>query len=248
MYDAAAPNPAPEPNREPSASLTCASDQSAKGCDGAFEDPSDDGQLHVEERALVEAARQNRAAFAPLYRRYVAPVYRYFYQQVTTREDAEDLTASTFSKALAGLDRYEGRGSFAAWLFGIARHTLIDHQRARYTAGVAPAAHATESVRGVGSEGDHAGVRDPASSLADPAPGPETQVLLSEQAAYLRGLVATLPDEQREAVVLRIFGGLRTRDVAKVLGKSDAAVKMLVHRAVATLRARYGAYGQEAGS
>src|SRR5207302_10755857 len=84
----------------------------------------------ADERLLVEAAIADASAFALLYRKYLTPVYRYVYQQVGNAQDAEDLTATTFSEALASLPRYEARGSFAAWLFGIARHVLLRHRRA----------------------------------------------------------------------------------------------------------------------
>jgi RNA polymerase sigma-70 factor (ECF subfamily) len=172
----------------------------------------------ADEQSLVEAALQDRVAFVALYRKYAKSVYRYFYHQVGNTADAEDLTSSTFSKALSSLARYERQGTFAAWLFGIARHTLLDYRRVHRV------------------EVDVALV---ASTLQDPAPQPETQLLLAEEADALRHLVQQLPDDQREALVLRIFGELRTKEVAAVLGRSEGSVKMLVHRAVVTLRARY---------
>jgi RNA polymerase sigma-70 factor (ECF subfamily) len=172
----------------------------------------------ADEQSLVEAAQQDRVAFVALYRRYAKPVYRYFYHQVGNTDDSEDLTSTTFSKALASLARYERQGTFAAWLFGIARHTLLDYRRA----------HRIEI--------DVASV---AATLHDPTPQPETQLILDEDSAMLRQLVRQLPDEQQEALVLRIFGELRTKEVATVLGRSEGSVKMLVHRAVTTLRARY---------
>src|SRR5215203_3002258 len=84
----------------------------------------------AEDHVLVAAARQDRAAFANLYRKYTVPVYRYFYGQLGNLPDAEDLTATTFGKAFAGLAGYRGEGQFAAWLFGIAHHTLLDFRRA----------------------------------------------------------------------------------------------------------------------
>ncbi len=78
----------------------------------------------AEECRLIAAARADPQDFAPLYRRYATPLYRYLYQQLGDPHEAEDLTSSTFGKALASLDRYREQGSFAAWLFSIARHTL----------------------------------------------------------------------------------------------------------------------------
>ena len=164
------------------------------------------------------AAPWGRAAFAALYREYVTPVYRYLYQQVGNPHDAEDLTATTFSKALATLGRYEEQGSFAAWLFSIARHTLRDYQRRRRP---------------------QVPMEEVAGTLVDPAPPPEAQVLQAEQARTLHRLIQQLPPDQREALELRVFGELRTAEVATVLGRSEGAVKMLVHRAVTRLRDAY---------
>jgi RNA polymerase sigma-70 factor (ECF subfamily) len=186
------------------------------GQDWAVQDSHDEPE--ADEHSLVDAALQDRVAFVALYRKYAKSIYRYFYHQVGNTSDAEDLTSATFTKALASLARYERQGTFAAWLFGIARHTLLDYRRA----------HRIE-----------VDVVLVAATLQDPAPQPETQLLLAEEADALRHLVHQLPDDQQEALVLRIFGELRTKEVAAVLGRSEGSVKMLVHRAVVTLRARY---------
>jgi RNA polymerase sigma-70 factor (ECF subfamily) len=62
--------------------------------------------------------------------------------------------------------------------------------------------------------------------------------LAAERNAALERAIRQLPADQHEALALRVFGGLRTTDIAAVLGKSEGAVKMLVHRAVTTLRER----------
>ena len=172
----------------------------------------------VEDRRLVAAARGDPAAYAALYRRYVGPVYRYFYHHVGNPQDTEDLTATTFRKALAGLSRYREQDSFAAWLFSIARHTLLDYQR-RHRPQI--------------------DVELVASTLVDPAPQPDAQILRVEQARTLHRLIRELPADQREALVLRFFAQLPTAAIAMALGRSEGAVKMLIHRAVTRLRDRY---------
>lgn len=172
----------------------------------------------VADRALVAAAQADPQAFALLYRRYVTPLYQYLYHRVGNREEAEDLTASAFDKALASLDHYQEQGSFAAWLFSIARHTLHDQQRRR---------RPVVDVAAV------------AALLVDPAASPEAQLVQAEDAFRLHDLIQQLPPDQQEAVMLRYFSGLHTADIAIVLGRSDGAVRALLHRALLALRDGY---------
>ena len=179
------------------------------------------------ERRLVAAARADPRAFAPLYRAYVAPVYRYHYAHVRATQDAEDLTAATFGAALASLGRYREQERFAAWLFTIARHALIDFQRRQRRLGALTAPC-----------GDDAGPT-PLDALIDRAPTPEAAAIRADEAARLHRLLATLPVDQREAVTLRYFADLRPAEIGVVLARGDGAVRTLLHRALARLRRAY---------
>jgi RNA polymerase sigma-70 factor, ECF subfamily len=128
-------------------------------------------------------------------------------------QDAEDLTATTFSTALCHFAQYQPEaGSLPAWLFGVAHNCLRQHRRSRPWVEQLPL------------------------ELLDPQPLPEWQLLSAERAVALHHAIKELPADQRDALALRFFAGLRTSDVAAVLGKSDGAIKMLVHRAVVALR------------
>jgi RNA polymerase sigma-70 factor (ECF subfamily) len=175
-------------------------------------------ESNTEDKRLIQERPRDEVAFAARYQTYAVPMYRYFYQQVGNQHDAEDLTSTTFSKALASLGRYNEQGNFASWLFSIARHTLRDYQR-----GLRPQIDMEEI----------------APMLSDNAPQPEAQALQTEQNSTLRRLIQQLPADQQEALALRFFGELRTAEVAAVLGRSEGAIKMLVHRAVSTLRGYY---------
>jgi RNA polymerase sigma-70 factor, ECF subfamily len=83
-----------------------------------------------DEADLVKRARWDRRAFAPLYRRYVAPVYGYCYHRLGSKEAAEDATSLVFAKALTALSSHRG-GSFRAWLFGVTHHVVADALRTR---------------------------------------------------------------------------------------------------------------------
>lgn len=176
-------------------------------------------QIEVDDKVLVQAAQSDREAFDALYRRYVDQVYRYCYSRVGRRADAEDLVAQTFLAALQGLPDYDGRGAFAAWLFGIARHKCADHHRQAYANPGEPleAAH---------------GLPDPA--VADP----ERKAHLSGVLDCVRLALDALTPDRREALRLRFWGGLKHQEIAAVMGRSEDAAKMLVWRAVADLRER----------
>jgi RNA polymerase sigma-70 factor (ECF subfamily) len=168
--------------------------------------------------ALVELAqRGDPEAFGMLYERYVDTVYRYVYVRVGTRQTAEDLTSETFVRALRRIDSFSWQGrDIAAWFVTIARNLVIDNAKsARFRLEVATAdmLDADEHVD-----------------------APETEVLQRMRDARLVEAVRTLKPEQAECLVLRFLQGLSLTECAKVLGKSEGAVKQLQLRAVRSLR------------
>jgi RNA polymerase sigma-70 factor (ECF subfamily) len=172
-----------------------------------------------DERRLVEAAKRDHAAFDQLYRRYVTRIYRYCYTHTNNARDAEDLTTQTFMAAMEGIGRFRGRGSFAAWLFGIAWRKCKDHHRQRYRITQEPLERAEQT---------------PNPDAPDPERGAYHQDILDcvEQSWSL------LSEDRQEVVRLRFWGGLNTAETAAVMGRSKGAVKMLLSRAIADLRER----------
>lgn len=86
--------------------------------------------IELSDEQLAARAQHDPNAFAPLYQRYVRPIYAFCFQRLGTRELAEDATSQTFVKALAALPGYRA-GSFRAWLYTIAHNVVIDVHRAR---------------------------------------------------------------------------------------------------------------------
>lgn len=166
---------------------------------------------------LMRQARtaSGKAAFATLYRRYLTPVYRYFYARTGDVELAEDLTSQTFVAALEGLSRYRERGVFAGWLFTIAARQLADHLRGRSSLPL-----------------------DEATDLPTADPLPEAATEHGEQAARLIRALRTLSPGRAEAVSLHFIGGLSLKETARVMRRSKVAVKSLIHRALRDLRER----------
>jgi RNA polymerase sigma-70 factor, ECF subfamily len=169
------------------------------------------------ERLLIEAAQRDRAAFAPLYERYVEQIFAYAHTLTRNRELAEDVTASTFAKAIEDLPRFEWRGvPYSAWLYRVASNLV-----------------ARQARRPAWSDLDMHQPVDEAS--------PELIVEQRTREAEVRAAVAELPDDQRQAVLLRFSGGLRNREIADIMERSEGAVKLLTFRAVTTLRKQLGA-------
>lgn len=162
-----------------------------------------------DDAALVAAAQADPRAFAPLYARYLQPVYRYCYRRLGTSAAAEDATSEVFVKVLAGLPRYH-EDSFRGWLFTIAHHVTVDALR-QYCP-QEPLEAAGEAV--------------------DTALTPEEEIVSAETQ---RALLARLPDDQRHVVELRL-AGLTGGEIAGVLGRSVGSVKALQFRALARLR------------
>ena len=169
------------------------------------------------ETALVRAAQQDPAAFAPLYRRYRHRVYAYLYTRLTDAEDAADVTQQVFLKALAALPRYRPRAvPFGVWLFRIARNAAADLRRR-------PRAAITWDT-----------VPDDAQPRADH--DVEEEVVQREALARLHASLRTLDPETRDLLMLRFAARLTAAEIGAVTGKSTAATSKRRQRARQTLK------------
>ena len=189
--------------------------------------PSEEGGSRVthldRDRALVDAARRDLAEFDALYRRYLAQVYSYAYYELGDHHEAEDVTERTFLAALANLDRFEerarpqdgeGASTFRVWLFRIARNVVANQRRTQRRRPQAPIEAAADVADGVDVEAG-AATRD--------------------EAADAWRAVARLPADRRRAIVLRFVEEMSTAEIAGILGKSEGAVRVLIHRALRTV-------------
>lgn len=169
-----------------------------------------------DERTLVERARGGDAdAIARLYRRHAPAIFRYLFYRLGDRETAEDLTSEVFVRALESLPRYRSLGRpFAAWLYRIAAARATDHFRRhsrRATVALAP-------------------------EIAAGAPGPGEVVEAQQTAGTLQRAIARLTPRQQQVIVLRFLEGLSHAEVARIVGRSEGAVRVLQYRALEALR------------
>jgi RNA polymerase sigma-70 factor (ECF subfamily) len=171
------------------------------------------------EAVLRAAAAGDRDAFGELWRATHPPLLRYL--RVVCGDAADDVASETWIRAMPALERFSGdENAFRGWLVVIGRNHVRDLARR--------AQRRPEDLSPDMSE--HL-------SAVDPTDTAEAVLERRSTEAALR-LVATLPPEQAELVVLRVVVGLDVADVARITGRSPGAVRVAVHRALRTLAGR----------
>ena len=180
--------------------------------------------VHLDrDRSLVEAALRDPARFDALYRKYLAQVYSYAFYELGDHHDAEDATERTFLLALNALPRFQerarpqdgdGASTFRVWLFQIARNVVANVRRGRRRRPEAPLEAAATIAAAHDVEADAAR-------------------RLEADAAW--AAVDRLPDDRRRALTLRFVEEMSTAEIAGVLGRSEGAVRVLIHRGLRTV-------------
>lgn len=169
---------------------------------------------------LVEQSRSDREAFGQLYDHYLPRIYAFCRKYSRTREEAEDLSALTFERALPAIARYQQREvPFSRWLLRIAANAIIDQSRRRQRISIS---------------------NDELELLRD-----DGHLDAWEQAHWLRMHVEALPDDQREVVHLRFYEDQRFQDIARHMGRTEGAVKQLLRRALRTLQLQIQVDGEK---
>ncbi|MCA9971434.1 MAG: sigma-70 family RNA polymerase sigma factor [Anaerolineales bacterium] len=163
---------------------------------------------------LVRARALDEAALADIHRTYYRPIFRYISFRVGDPKVVEDLTSEVFTRLLSALrDKTAPQNTLRGWLFRVASHVVADHYRQRQ--------------------------RAPEVELTDMIPDDRTPLedTISQKLRVqdLRHALKDLTDEQQSVLALRFGFGMRIREVAETIGKSEGAVKQLQLRALASL-------------
>lgn len=178
-----------------------------------------------EEACILVRSRADPSSFAPIYERYLPRIYTYCLRRLGHAQEAEDITAVVFGRALAGVQTYRG-GSVAAWLFRIAHNSVANHLRDRR--------HDVSLDRGTDRPCDDRGNDQPLES-----------VIATEERDEIRRLVRALPEEQQELLALRLIYELSAREIGSVIGKSEGAVRTALYRLFQQLGQQYVRHGEE---
>ena len=173
-------------------------------------------QTPIDDGVLVKQAQQDISRFTELYQLYVTRVYRYAMGRVGNEADAQDITSQTFVAAMENIHKFRGNSLFSTWLLGITRHKVADLFRHRRP------------------EQD----LETAVFIPDTHDDKDEIVSQHQQIEQVSQKLHTLAPDRAEALSLRLFGGLEVPEIARLMGKQEAAVRMLVFRGLHDLQAR----------
>jgi RNA polymerase sigma-70 factor, ECF subfamily len=174
-----------------------------------------DGRDTADAALIARAQRGHEEAFGELYERYSIMIYRYVYLRLGSPLDAEDLTEDIFFRAWQNLPKYDERGiPFAAYLFQIARNALIDHYR-KHKATVTSIEDL--EIRGMD-------------------PDPEDSVSSKLDFQEMRQQMSHLPEDYQNVLVFRFLSGLSPEETARIMNRSEGAIRVLQFRALTALK------------
>lgn len=170
-------------------------------------------QSRVLRKLLVRAKKGDKDAYGEIYNLFLKTIFRFIYFSVRNWELAEDLTQTTFFKAWRALASFSlSGGSFRAYLFAIARNLVIDYSRSKKELPL-------ETIENYPSKED-----------------PEEDFIKSEAKRVVWQALRDLPKEEEHLIVLRFFEQLRYKEIARVSGKSEGAVRVSIHRILKKLK------------
>ncbi len=167
------------------------------------------------ERELIESAQKgDKAAVGALYETYALAIFQYISYRVETDEIAEDLTGDVFLRMVRGLPKYNYTGApLSAWLYRIAGNLVTDHYR-----------KSGQTVETPEPETHRSDIDDPMDIIAK-----------AEERSRLRKALQALSDDYQNVLILRFMKEHSHAEVGEIIGKSEANVRVIQHRALKAL-------------
>ena len=180
-------------------------------------DSGEESRVKEEELVARRLKKLDPETWSRLYEEYFPRIYRYVVLRVTDRMEAEDLTEQVFLNALEAGPSFRWRGApVSSWLFRIARNKVIDYKRTDKSKKNLPLYE----------------------NIVSDDENPEKAAERNSDVRQLIQAVSQLTRAQRDVIELRFAGGLSVAEVARILGKSQGAVKVMQHSAIVSLRAK----------
>lgn len=171
----------------------------------------------IDDATLIEQARTDKEAFGTLYQRYVERIYNYIYYRTSSVEDAEDLTARTFQRALIHIPNYQDKGvPFQAWLYRIARNLVSNWYRDNGRKQVVALDDVMHMQVGESS--------------------PELLMQMIESEDTLMDAVQSMPSERQDLLIYKFLHRMSNAEIGAIMGRSEGAIKSLYHRTLLSLR------------
>lgn len=182
--------------------------------------PEEKKEKLTEEEILINKSRTDPDAFGLLYERYVDKIFNYVYFRVGSTDDAQDLTAKVFFKALKSISSYRHMGlPFSAWLYRIAHNLVANYHRDR-------------------SKMVEISIENLTITDTSKASAPEVQLSKQQDNAYLLKLINDLSPQKKELIILKFVQRLSNEEIGQIFGKTEGAIKSLYHRTLLELKDR----------
>jgi RNA polymerase sigma-70 factor (ECF subfamily) len=188
--------------------------------------------LPTDEELVARSIEGDLDSFNQLVVRWERPIYALAYRVIGREEDAHDVCQETFLRAFRAIKGFKGQAKFSSWLYRIALNLCRDWMRRERRA---PLVQVPDGV-------------DPmeiANELPAPIESLDDTVARRELTSAVARAMATLPDEQRTAIILKEYHGLTFQEIADMLGCPLSTVKTRLYQGLAVLRRELGSEGQK---
>ncbi len=166
-----------------------------------------------EKDLIIRSQKGESAAFGRLYDKYIRTIYDFVYYKTCHKETAEDLTSQTFFKALKNMASVDSAKPFASWLYKIAQNTVLDHYRTK------------RNNQDIDDIYDIADDTDIVSSLD-----------IEEDSKHIKKYLEKLTPLERDIIIMRVWQELSYKEIAEIVGKSEASCKMSYSRSIKKLK------------
>src|SRR6187402_3197492 len=176
----------------------------------------------TDEELVARSIRGDAESFNQLILRWERPIYALAYRTLGREEDARDICQETFLRAFRGLPGFRGQAKFSSWLYRIALNLCRDLMRRERRAPIAQPAEDVDLM-------ELAAAVEPSESIED-------LIARRDLSRVVERVMATLPEEQRTAIVLKEYHGLTFQEIADLLGCPLSTVKTRLYQGLSVLR------------